>query len=178
MVSTTHEHDRPRPDPGAALRPLRVAIIADYPEEGWPSMDLTAEMVLARLATGHVGEVEATRVCPGYQHLLGRLPLGRAARVGRKTSFGQRAICLLGRSAVRPDEGVWIAPCNAIHTLGMRTPIDVIFLDAHGCIVRLEAGVRPNRLAIVCRGAQAVVELGPGALDTGVAVLGDYLVIS
>lgn len=25
--------------------------------------------------------------------------------------------------------GIWIAPCEAIHTLGMKTPIDAIFID-------------------------------------------------
>ena len=32
------------------MRPVRVAVVRDYPEEGWASMDLTGEMVLAYLA--------------------------------------------------------------------------------------------------------------------------------
>jgi glycosyltransferase involved in cell wall biosynthesis len=65
------------------MKPIRVAIVADYPEEGWPSMDLAAEMVLMHLRSGHVGEVEAVRVCPPYSHRFGRLPLGRFAGAGR-----------------------------------------------------------------------------------------------
>ena len=38
---------------------LRVAIIADYPEEGWPSLDLMAEMVPQYLARGHGDRVQA-----------------------------------------------------------------------------------------------------------------------
>jgi glycosyltransferase involved in cell wall biosynthesis len=51
----------------------RLAVIPDYPEEGWPSMDLAAEMLL-REASG----VEAVRVCPPFRRRLMRLPwLGR-----------------------------------------------------------------------------------------------------
>jgi glycosyltransferase involved in cell wall biosynthesis len=62
---------------------LRVAIVADYPEEGWASMDLAAEMVLNCLARGHAGEVEATRVCPPYRPRFGRLPGRRLAGLAR-----------------------------------------------------------------------------------------------
>ena len=37
--------------------PLRVAVIADYAEEEWPSMDLVAEMLMAHLAAEHRGTV-------------------------------------------------------------------------------------------------------------------------
>ena len=46
-------------------------------------MDLVAEMVLACLARGHAGEVEATRVCPPYRRRLGRLPGRRLAGLAR-----------------------------------------------------------------------------------------------
>lgn len=100
-----------------------------------------------------------------------------ATRVEQLSGFYQRALGLLGRSSLEPDEGAWIAPCNAIHTIGMRVPIDVIFLDAGGCIVRLESGVFPNCPALVCRRANVVVELGYGALRESGLVLGDYLEI-
>jgi glycosyltransferase involved in cell wall biosynthesis len=65
------------------MKPIRVAIVADYPEEGWPSMDLAAEMVLMHLRQGHAREVEAVRVCPPYSRRFDRLPLGRFAGAGR-----------------------------------------------------------------------------------------------
>jgi uncharacterized protein len=88
-----------------------------------------------------------------------------ATRVDRLSSFFRRAVGLLGRTTVRPDEGVWIAPCSSIHTLGMRVAIDVIFVDADGRVLIAIANVRPNRPIVTCRGARAVVELGSGALD-------------
>ena len=38
-------------------RPLRLAVVCDFPEEGWPSMDLFGEMILAHLGREHAGEV-------------------------------------------------------------------------------------------------------------------------
>ena len=53
------------------MRPTRVALLCDYAEEGWSSMDLVAEMILAHLRSGHAGEIDATRVCPPYRRRLG-----------------------------------------------------------------------------------------------------------
>jgi glycosyltransferase involved in cell wall biosynthesis len=57
---------------------LRVAVIADYVEEQWPSMDLVADMLMAHLRAEHAGSVEATLVRPAMPR-----------RVGRMTSRGQ-----------------------------------------------------------------------------------------
>ena len=39
---------------------------------------------------------------------------------------------LLGRSELAEGEGLWIQPCNSIHTWFMRFPIDAIFFDKTG----------------------------------------------
>jgi glycosyltransferase involved in cell wall biosynthesis len=51
---------------------LRVAVIADYAEEGWPSMDLVADMLMSHLAAEHSGTVDATLVRPVMPARLGR----------------------------------------------------------------------------------------------------------
>jgi glycosyltransferase involved in cell wall biosynthesis len=43
---------------------LRVAVIADYAEERWPSMDLVADMLMSHLATEHAETVDATLIRP------------------------------------------------------------------------------------------------------------------
>jgi uncharacterized membrane protein (UPF0127 family) len=98
-----------------------------------------------------------------------------ATRVDRLTGFFQRAIGLLARTSVQSDEGVWIPSCNAIHTVGMRHAIDVVFVDREGCVLRICPNVRPNRPALSCRKAKAVVELGAGALDQIDVMVGDRL---
>lgn len=98
-----------------------------------------------------------------------------AAHVDRVSGFFARLTGLLARSSVSSDEGVWIDSCAAIHTLGMRATIDVLFLDRDGSVLRIERQVRPNRLLLSCRGATAVVELGSGALDRSILSVGSRL---
>ena len=98
-----------------------------------------------------------------------------ATRIDRLSSFLQRAVGLLGRTTIRPGEGAWIAPCGAIHTLGMQAALDVIFIDSADRVIRTVSNVRPNRLLLACRGARAVVELGHGALDEHDLLPGDLL---
>ena len=43
---------------------LRVAVIADYAEERWPSMDLVADMLMSHFASEHAQAIEATLVRP------------------------------------------------------------------------------------------------------------------
>lgn len=47
----------------------KLAVLADYPEEGWPSMDLVAEMLMKHLAGSDL--VRAERVCPAFTRRLG-----------------------------------------------------------------------------------------------------------
>jgi uncharacterized membrane protein (UPF0127 family) len=98
-----------------------------------------------------------------------------ATRIDRLSTFLHRAVGLLARTTLRPDEGVWITSCRAIHTLGMRVAIDVIFVDHDGHVIRVVQNVRPNRVALSCKGAQGVVELGGGALREVDVLPGDLL---
>ena len=64
------------------MRSLRVAIVADYLEEGWPSMDLVADMLMAHLAQSHAGSIQATLVRPSMPRRLARLGFGAGERAG------------------------------------------------------------------------------------------------
>ena len=61
----------------------------------------------------------------------------------------------------RVPRALVLQPCRAVHTLGLRTPIDVVFLGRENRILRHVPGLRPNRWAIDWR-ARAVVELPAG----------------
>lgn len=50
-----------------------------------------------------------------------------------------------------------MAPCHDIHTIGMRNPIDVAFLDRSGRVVVSQRNVRAGR-RLRCSGACAVLE--------------------
>ncbi|HEY7057947.1 MAG TPA: glycosyltransferase family 1 protein [Vicinamibacterales bacterium] len=57
------------------MMPLRVAVIADYLEEGWASMDLVAEMLLEHLRREHRDSILPTLVRPAMPRRLARLAM-------------------------------------------------------------------------------------------------------
>lgn len=59
--------------------PVRVAVCADFREEGWPSMDRVAERLLASLLRDHASSVAAVDVRPPFRQRATRLSSGRAA---------------------------------------------------------------------------------------------------
>ena len=76
-------------------------------------------------------------------------------------SPGSRLRGLLGRSELRPGEGLLLRPASAIHTCFMRFPIDAVFLDDGLRVLEISDELRPWRAA-ARRGAHAVLELPAG----------------
>ena len=76
--------------------------------------------------------------------------------------FFSRALGLLVGPALGEDEGLLIAPCASIHTVGMRYPIDVVFIDRQARVLKVCADVRAARIRFV-RGAHGVIELRSGS---------------
>lgn len=98
-----------------------------------------------------------------------------ARDVKKATGWRDRMMGLIPRKHVQPSEGVWFDDCAIIHTLGMQTRIDVVFLDSEHRVVRTVCAVPQNRLAVACYGARAVVELGCGTLNECDVLVGDRL---
>ncbi len=71
-----------------------------------------------------------------------------AAHVMVAGTSASRKKGLLGVDGLPSGAGLWIAPCEAIHTFGMKMPIDVIFLDRELRVCKLAYGVRPWRVSI------------------------------
>jgi uncharacterized protein len=69
---------------------------------------------------------------------------------------------LLGRRSLELDEGLLLRPAGSVHTAFMRFPIDVVFVDEEGRVLRVADRVKPWRAA-GAKGAKAVVELPAGA---------------
>jgi hypothetical protein len=87
-----------------------------------------------------------------------------ADRVAVATGRAQRAIGLLGRSHLDPGEGLWIAPCNGVHTWFMRFTIDMIAMDEDGLVVDAVSGLKPWRMRLPKPGSFSVLELPAGTL--------------
>lgn len=89
----------------------------------------------------------------------------------------RRTLGLIGKARLAPTEGLWIKPCNSIHTMGMRFSIDVAFLDRHGQVVKIVERLRPLRLVLPVRAAVSVVELPAGAVAKTGTRVGDRISI-
>jgi glycosyltransferase involved in cell wall biosynthesis len=59
---------------------LKVALIADYAEEGWASMDLVAEMLAATLASLHRDAIDVTLIRPRFARPLTRFAALRRSK--------------------------------------------------------------------------------------------------
>lgn len=65
-------------------------------------------------------------------------------------SFLERAKGLIGCRAPAPGEyrAMLIKKCNAIHTFFMKFPIDAIFLDKNGNVVKTVRNIPPSRFLV------------------------------
>ena len=96
-------------------------------------------------------------------------------KVRTAQTFLSRLAGLLGTAAIAEGEGLWIVPCRTVHTLGMRYPIDVAFLDARGIVVGILEGLPPNRVGRVFRAARGALELRAGTFAATGTMPGDLL---
>jgi uncharacterized protein len=96
------------------------------------------------------------------------------ASVERAATRRQRTKGLLGRDGL---EGAFVIdPCKWIHTIGMKFPIDVAYVDAEGTVVKL-ATVRRYRLPLPVSKARFVIEASAGAFERWDLHVGDPIEI-
>jgi len=86
-----------------------------------------------------------------------------------------RRLGLLKRKGLPPGNGLWIYPCQAIHTFWMRFSIDVAFLDLDRRVKRVYHRMPPFRLTRIVWGARSVLELASGVLTQSGTEEGDEL---
>jgi len=84
---------------------------------------------------------------------------------------------LLGRDGIVPGEGLWIVPCESVHTFFMRFPIDLVYLDRKNTIRKVRSAVGPWRLS-ACFSAHSVIELPAGTIRNTLTECGDLLEFS
>ena len=97
-----------------------------------------------------------------------------ATRVQLAATSKERRKGLLGIRHLDRESGLWICPCEAVHTFGMAITLDVVFLDRHHRVRKINAGVKVNRIAF-CFTACSVVELAAGSLEATQTRVNDRL---
>jgi uncharacterized membrane protein (UPF0127 family) len=93
---------------------------------------------------------------------------------GLAATFWTRLRGLLGESGLAAGEGLLIRRAGSIHTFFMRFPIDVVFLDRNGAVVKLVSKLRPWRVALAYGGRDAL-ELAAGEAGRRGIKRGDLL---
>lgn len=86
----------------------------------------------------------------------------------------KRRTGLLKHSSFEPGQGLWIVPCEAVHSFGMKFAIDVLFLDRSKKIRKTRPRMAARRMA-VCLPAHSVLELPAGTIERTETQPGDQL---
>jgi uncharacterized membrane protein (UPF0127 family) len=73
-----------------------------------------------------------------------------------------RFLGLMFRAELPAGHGLALRPCNSVHMFFMRFPLDVVFVDGDGRVVRILHSIRPWRASSLVRGAKAAIELPAG----------------
>jgi len=81
---------------------------------------------------------------------------------------------LLGRDGLAAGQGLWIVPCEAVHTFAMRFPIDLVYLDRRRRVLKVRHSVPPGRIS-ACLRAHSVIELPAGTVRQAQVSAGDEL---
>ena len=97
-----------------------------------------------------------------------------ATRLEVADSGPERTKGLLGRDGLAPGGGLWIVPCESVHTFFMRFPIDLVYLDRKNRIRKVRGAVGPWRLS-ACLSAHSVIELPTGTIQRTQTKVGDTL---
>jgi uncharacterized membrane protein (UPF0127 family) len=110
----------------------------------------------------------------------------RVRNLTRSTSLGEsidiaedsaaRAKGLLKRDKLDDGSGLWIVPCEAIHTFFMRFTIDVLYIDRKRRVRKTVKRIVPWRMSM-CLPAHSVLELPAGTIERTNTQKGDQLEI-
>ena len=100
-----------------------------------------------------------------------------ATRASAARSFWPRLVGLLGRRSLDAGDGLLIEPCRSVHTIFMRFPIDVVYVDRDMAVVKTAHDLRPFRVSGAIRSARSVIELPSGTIARSGTSVGDQLSI-
>jgi uncharacterized protein len=87
--------------------------------------------------------------------------------------FLTRLVGLLRDKALAQGDGLWIVPCNSIHSIGMHFIFDAIFLDKELRVVHLIREMKPWRASKMVFSAHSVLELPAGLIAQTATEIGD-----
>lgn len=93
-------------------------------------------------------------------------------------TFLTSLVGLMGKRQLVSGSGLWIVPCQSVHTFWMRFPIDVIFMDKANRVVHFVENLKPFRVSKHVPKARSVIELPVSSIRTSATRVGDQINIS
>lgn len=99
-----------------------------------------------------------------------------AAAADVADTSAKRRTGLLKHERLEPGEGLWITPCESVHTFFMKFAIDLVYLDKKNKVRKIRHAVPPWRLS-ACLMAHSILELPAGAARQSATEPGDQLAI-
>lgn len=81
---------------------------------------------------------------------------------------------LLKHERLLPGEGLWIVPCEGVHTFRMKFDIDVVYLNKAKKVLKIRARMPKSRVSF-CLRAHSVLELPAGTAESTATEAGDQL---
>ena len=142
------------------MPPIRLALVCDYLEEGWPSMDLVGDMILDHLRSGQSGAVAVQRVRPPFRHRLARLAPGRIVGAARNADrLWNRFVAypndlrrLAGRGGYDAYHVVDHSYAQVVHALPPgRAVVTCHDLDTFRCLLQPHLEPRPRWFRVMAR---------------------------
>ena len=100
--------------------------------------------------------------------------LAEAAEVADTSA--KRRTGLLKHTSLAPGDGLWIVPCESVHSFFMKFTIDVLYLDRQHRVKKIRPEMVPWR-ASACLTAHSVLELPAGSITRTGTQKGDQLEI-
>jgi uncharacterized protein len=88
---------------------------------------------------------------------------------------------LLGRDGLEADAGMLfeagrLEPFMCMHMWFMRFPIDIVFLNRQGRVIRINHNLRPWRISSIVWGARRALELPAGTAAQSQTSVGDQII--
>ena len=88
----------------------------------------------------------------------------------------KRRTGLLKHTHLDVGTGLWIVPCESVHTFFMKFAIDLVYVDRKHVVRKVRHAVPAWRLS-ACLAAHSILELPPGTARQSGTVAGDQLEI-
>jgi uncharacterized protein len=98
-----------------------------------------------------------------------------AAAADVADTSAKRRAGLLKKEKLERGEGLWISPCESVHTFFMKFAIDLVYIDKKKRVRKVRHAVPPWRLS-VCFTAHSILELPAGTVEQTNTQPGDQLV--